>query len=248
MFFSRILASSNEDKGCIINQTALKKFGWDNIENKEFKQFGLQVIGIVNDFHVSSLRDVIEPAVLVFKNRYKNTLTLRLEPGNTGQQIGQLKDAWNVVIPDYMFDFVFFDEFFSSYYQKEERLALVLTIFSVLALLITLMGMTGWIFQTCLIRTKEIGIRKINGAKISEIILMLNMDVIRRVSVAFIIAVPVSYFFMQKWLQNFAYRTEQSWWIFILAGALTLFIALLTISWQSWRAATRNPVEALRYE
>jgi len=234
----------DEDKGCIMNQTALKRYRWDDIDNKEFKHYGLQVIGAVNDFHVSSLHDAIEPAVLVFKNRYKNTLTLRLEPGNSGQQIAQLKDAWNRVMPDYMFDFVFFDEFFNSYYQKEERLALALSIFSVLALLITLMGMTGLVFQTCLRRTKEIGIRKINGAKISEIMLILNRDLIKWVCLAFFIAVPVSYFVVQKWLQNFAYRTETSWWIFVLAGLIVLMVTLTTVSWQSWRAATRNPVDA----
>jgi putative ABC transport system permease protein len=147
-----------------------------------------------------------------------------------------------------MFDFVFYSEYFNSLYQKEERLAIAVSIFSILALVITLMGMTGLIFQTCLARSKEIGIRKINGANITEIMVILNRDLIKWVVIAYIIAVPVSYLAMQKWLQNFAYRTELRWWIFALAGLIALGIALLTVSWQSWRAATRNPVEALRYE
>ena len=97
-------------------------------------------------------------------------------------------------------------------------------------------------------RTKEIGIRKINGAKVVEVMLMLSVDFIAWVIIAFVIACPIAWFAMHKWLENFAYRTELSWWIFVLAGVIALVIALLTVSWQSWRAATRNPVEALRYE
>ncbi len=240
---------SDLEKSCIINQAAFNKFGWENIEGKEFKNYGgLTVIGVVNDFNVSSLHNVIEPAVLIFKNRFMNTLTLRMEPGNIGQQLAQLKDTWETIMPDYMFDYVFYDEFFNSLYQKEERMGQTITIFSILAFIITLMGITGLIFQVCLSRTKEIGVRKVNGAKISEVMVMLNKDFVKWVVIAFIIATPVAWYTMNKWLQNFAYKTSLSWWIFALAGVLALGIALLTVSWQSWRAATRNPVEALRYE
>jgi len=177
-----------------------------------------------------------------------NTLTLRMEPGNIGQQLAQLKYTWETIMPDYMFDYVFYDEFFNSLYQKEERMGQTITIFSILAFIITLMGITGLIFQVCLSRTKEIGVRKVNGAKISEVMVMLNKDFVKWVVIAFIIATPVAWYTMNKWLQNFAYKTSLSWWIFALAGVLALGIALLTVSWQSWRAATRNPVEALRYE
>jgi putative ABC transport system permease protein len=237
------------EKACIINQAAFKKFGWENIEGKEFKNYGgLTVIGVANDFNVSSLHNAIEPAALIFKNRFMNTLTLRLEPGNIGQQMTQLKNAWEPIMPDYMFDYVFYDEFFNSLYQKEERLGQTVTIFSILAFIITLMGITGLIFQVCLSRTKEIGVRKVNGAKISEVMVMLNKDFVKWVVIAFVIATPVAWYAMNKWLQNFVYKTSLSWWVFALAGVLTLGIALLTVSWQSWRAATRNPVEALRYE
>jgi putative ABC transport system permease protein len=237
------------EKTCIINQAAFNKFGWENIEGKEFKNYGgLTVIGVVNDFNVSSLHNAIEPAALILKNRFMNTLTLRMEPGNISQQLAQLKNAWEPIMPDYMFDYVFYDEFFNSLYQKEERLGQTITIFSILAFIITLMGITGLIYQVCLSRTKEIGVRKVNGAKISEVMVMLNKDFVKWVVIAFVIATPVAWYTMNKWLQNFAYKTSLSWWVFALAGALALGIALLTVSWQSWRAATRNPVEALRYE
>ncbi|HEY4787153.1 MAG TPA: FtsX-like permease family protein, partial [Bacteroidales bacterium] len=123
-----------------------------------------------------------------------------------------------------------------------------ITVFSLIALVITCLGLMGQIFQTCTTKIKEIGIRKINGAKISEVMIMLNKDFIKWIAIAFLIACPVAWYAMHKWLQNFAYKTELSWWVFVLAGAVAVAVALLTISWQSWRAATRNPIESLRYE
>ena len=111
-----------------------------------------------------------------------------------------------------------------------------------------MMGLFAISVDKCIKRIKEIGIRKVNGAKVSEILITLNQDFVKWVAIAFVIASPIAYFAMSKWLENFAYKTTLSWWIFALAGILALGIALLTVSWQSWRAATRNPVEALRYE
>jgi putative ABC transport system permease protein len=171
-----------------------------------------------------------------------------LEPGNTEQQLAQLKEAWDAIIPEYMFDYTFYDQFFNSLYQKEERQGLAVAVFSVLALILTLMGITGLTFQHCIARSKEIGIRKINGARISEVLTILNKDFIKRIAVSFVIAAPVSWYAMNKWLQTFAYKTELRWWIFAFAGIATVSIVIITVSIQSWRAATRNPVEALRYE
>ncbi len=133
-------------------------------------------------------------------------------------------------------------------YLKEEKLASSVTFFSLIAVALTCMGILGQIFMICLTRVKEIGIRKINGARVSEVLIMLNLDFIKLVVLAFLVATPVAFYIMQKWLENFAYKTRLNWWIFALAGVLALFLTLVTVSWQSWRAATRNPVEALRYE
>jgi putative ABC transport system permease protein len=127
-------------------------------------------------------------------------------------------------------------------------MAKAITLFSLIAIAIAALGILGLSIFMGESRIKEIGIRKINGAKISEVIVMLNKDFVKWVAIAFVIATPIAYYAMNKWLENFAYKTELSWWIFALAGLLALGIALLTVSWQSWRAATRNPVEALRYE
>ena len=143
---------------------------------------------------------------------------------------------------------MFYDDFFQSMYEKEEKLASSITLFSLIAIVLTCMGILGQIFMISLNRVKEIGIRKINGARVSEVLVMLNRDFIKWVFISFVIATPIAYYAMNKWLENFAYKTDLSWWIFALAGLLALGIALLTVSWQSWRAATRNPVEALRYE
>jgi len=143
---------------------------------------------------------------------------------------------------------MFYDDFFQSMYAKEEKLASSITFFSLIAIALTCMGILGQIFMICLNRVKEIGIRKINGAKVSEVLVLLNGNFVKWVAIAFVIATPIAWYVMNKWLEGFAYRTSLSWWIFVLSGALALGIALLTVSWQSWKAATRNPVEALRYE
>jgi putative ABC transport system permease protein len=133
-------------------------------------------------------------------------------------------------------------------YKSEKKLKVLMFIFSFMSILLSCLGLFAITVLIVGSRTKEIGIRKVNGARISEILAMLNKDFIKWVAIAFVIACPIAYYAMNKWLENFAYKTNLSWWIFALAGLLALGIALLTVSWQSWRAATRNPVEALRYE
>lgn len=120
--------------------------------------------------------------------------------------------------------------------------------FSVLAFLITCLGILGVTFQNCINRTKEVGIRKVNGARASELIKLLNKDIVMQVGIAVAIASPISYYIMNKWLQDFAYKTNQSWWIYALASIITLFVVMSTVSMQTWKTAQLNPIEALRYE
>ena len=133
-------------------------------------------------------------------------------------------------------------------YEEDIRRTKLISGLTIVTILISILGLIGWSILATERKTKEIGIRKVNGAKVYEILAMLNRDFVKWVALASIIATPVAYYTMSKWLENFAYKTTLSWWIFALAGVLALGIALLTVSWQSWRAATRNPVEALRYE
>ncbi|MFV0590641.1 MAG: ABC transporter permease [Draconibacterium sp.] len=240
----------DKNKSCIMNEQALKQYGWDNIEDKEYNNGdGYQVVGMVKDFNVQSLHAGIAPVALIYDPSHKfNTLSLRLTPGNVGAQIEEIRKVWKEILPGEPMEFTFYNDQFQSMYRKEEKLVKSIFFFSLIAIVLTGMGILGQIYLTSLNRTKEIGVRKVNGAKVSEILAMLNRDFVKWVAIAFVIATPIAYYAMHKWLENFAYKTTLSWWIFALAGLLALGIALLTVSWQSWRAATRNPVEALRYE
>jgi putative ABC transport system permease protein len=240
------------NKACLINEEALKQFGWDSFEGKKYnngQDGGYNVVGILKDFKFKPYYQAVEPLALLYTGATDgNILSVRLSPGNIGQYIDQIRKIWKTLSPYEPMNFMFYDDFFQSMYAKEEKLASSITFFSLIAIALTCMGILGQIFMICLNRVKEIGIRKINGARISEVLLMLNKDFVKWVAIAFVIATPIAYYVMNKWLENFAYKTTLSWWIFVLVGMLTLTITLLTVSWQSWRAATRNPVEALRYE
>ena len=242
----RDLLNSDIDRGCFVTQATVKQLEWDGIKGKKFN--GMNVLGVVNDININSMHTAIVPVAFLYSKHYFNALNLRLIPGNTGQQIEHIRRIWKNLLPDEHLSFAFYNDYYNSLYIKEDRQEQALTVFSIIALIITCLGLLGQIMQTSERRVKEIGIRKINGAGIQEVVAMLNREYIFSVFIAFIVAVPITYFTIRGWLENFAYKTTLSWWIFALAGALALGIALLTVSWQSWRAATRNPVEALRYE
>ena len=150
--------------------------------------------------------------------------------------------------PNIPFEYHFLDDTYDALYKSETSARAVIGWLTLLAIGITSMGLFAMIIFITESKTKEIGIRKVNGAKVSEVLTMLNKDFVKWVAIAFIVATPIAYYAMNKWLESFAYKTGISWWIFALAGLLALGIALLTVSWQSWKAATRNPVEALRCE
>jgi putative ABC transport system permease protein len=239
------------NKSCLLNEEAVRRFGWENLEGKKYdngQEGGFDVVGIIKDFKFESYHYAIEPLALLYTKANINVLSVRLIQGNIGEQIGKMRGVWKAVSPDEPFSFIFYDDLFQAMYVKEEKLASSITFFSLIALALTCMGILGQVFMICLSRTKEIGIRKINGAKISEMLVMLNSYLIILFAIAFLVSVPASFFIMRKWLENFAYKTSMSWWVFALAGVFVLFIISITVSWQSWRAATRNPVEALRYE
>jgi putative ABC transport system permease protein len=239
-------------KKCLINEEALKQFGWNSFEGKRYnigQEGGFEIIGIIKDFKFASAHQAVEPLALIYDGAGNgNVLSVRLTAGKTGQQIDQIRQVWLSVSPDEPLSFIFYDDFFQSFYDKEEKLVSSITFFSLIAMVLTCMGILGQIYMICLTRVKEIGIRKINGAKVTEVLLMLNFDFMKWLAAAIVIATPVSWYITHKWLENFAYKTSLNWWIFALAGVIALFIILLTVSWQSWRAATKNPVESLRYE
>ena len=234
-----------KDRVCLINKTAMKQAGWDSFEGKEM--YGFKVVGLLDDFHYENLYNKIG-ALMVTNEKNVSHFNVKILPGNMSQTISAIEKGFKEVLPDYEFSFQFYDDYLDGMYRQEEKRADSIRIIAIIAILISCIGLIGLVEFSTKRRIKEIGIRKVNGARVGEVMAMLNTDFVKWVTIAFIIATPVAWYAMHKWLESFAYKTNLSWWIFALAGLLALGIALLTVSWQSWRAATRNPVEALRYE
>jgi putative ABC transport system permease protein len=212
---------------------------------------GFEIIGVVDNFNYNSLHDIIEPMVLLNSLERDELSTFRFQASTTNELKNYmifLNKEWMKLSNEVPFEYEFLDDLLRKMYEEDIKLSRTIVTFSVLAVFIACLGIFGLLSYAMETRIKEIGIRKVNGARIMQIMRLLNFNLVRWVVFATIIAVPVSYIIMHKWLESFAYKTELSWWIFALAGLLALGIALLTVSWQSWRAATRNPVEALRYE
>jgi putative ABC transport system permease protein len=239
--------SSELDKirGVIINQTYAKTMGWKEPIGKSISEDSdQQVIGVIEDFHFDALYNLIEPLMFQLLEDKPTYLFASVEP----KSLKAIQDHWEKTFRNIPFEYSFIDQHFATLYEKNEREMAIFSYLTIIAILISCLGLYGLTSHFTANKTKEIGIRKVNGARVSEILTMLNKDFIKWIAIAFAVACPVAYYGMNKWLENFAYKTTLSWWIFALAGLLALGIALLTVSWQSWRAATRNPVEALRYE
>ena len=241
---------TQSDNGYIINEAA-----WDILKNTSLKNKGYKIenrslIGVVSNFHFESFHNKINPVILYWGNdsRNLNRALLKLTGHNITHSIDYINGVFDEFAPESLFKFQFVNQELDYLYNTEKTMVKLFTIFSLLAIFIASIGIISLSKISAENRIKEIGIRKVNGAKVSEILSLLNKDFVRWVIIAFVMATPIAYYAMNKWLENFAYKTSLNWWIFALAGILALGIALLTVSWQSWRAATRNPVEALRYE
>jgi putative ABC transport system permease protein len=230
----------------VINQTAERILGFaDPIGQRLGNNV---IVGVVKDFHFRPLHYPIGPLVLTNNPENIMTMNVKIAPENRAETLKYIRDTYQKHRDQRGFSYSFFEDLLGEKYQDETRLKNITVAFSIMAIVISVLGILGMAVFAITRRTKEIGIRKVNGARTSEVIVMLNKDFVKWVAIAFVIATPIAWYAMHKWLENFAYKTELSWWIFALAGLLALGIALLTVSWQSWKAATRNPVEALRYE
>ncbi|MFA9389996.1 MAG: ABC transporter permease [Prolixibacteraceae bacterium] len=254
--------ADNEGSGeYIINETALHQLNFRKPDEAIGKSFKLispvegmnipngKIVGVVQDFHLSSMKKKVGPLVMFKRDKlWLINFVLAYKPGMREPALKSIQSVWSEMFPAYPFSYESVDAMYRKVYKTELLQTRLLSIFTFIAIFICSMGLLGISLLVSQQRVKEIGIRKVNGAKISEILTMLNKDFVKWVVIAFVIATPVAYYAMHLWLENFAYKTELSWWIFALAGLMALGIALLTVSWQSWKAATRNPVEALRYE
>jgi putative ABC transport system permease protein len=254
--------NDNEGSGeYIINESAMRKLNYTDpgkiigkgfgltFENDEIKIPKGKIIGVVKDFHLSSIKKKIEPLVL-FKRKdlWLINFIVSFRPGMQATALTDIKSVWTNLFPEHPFQYSYVSSMYKNVYKTELLQANLLSIFTFIALFICSMGLLGLSLLTTQRRTKEIGLRKINGATRSEMMIMLNWYFIKWIMISIAVAIPFSFLAMHKWLETFAYKTTLSWWIFALAGLIAVLIALITVSVQSWKVASRNPVDALRYE
>jgi putative ABC transport system permease protein len=240
--------SASDKNNCIINESFVRKFSGQNLIGTKLPgDNDLTIIGIVKDFHYSSLKNAIAPGIITFDNTGNHLL---VKPSASQLLILKqtIRETWQKLIPDYPLNIESVSERFEWYHRENTNYAKLIGSCCLISLFLSMIGLFAISFSSSKKRTKEIGIRKINGATILEVMSLLNKDFIKWVVIAFVIATPIDWYIMHTWLQNFAYKTELSWWIFAFVGMIALGIALITVSWQSLRAATKNPVESLRYE
>ncbi|MFC2156712.1 ABC transporter permease [Acidobacteriota bacterium] len=253
--------STDESNAFIINETAAQKFGWSDplgkeiIWPKDLEKEGADnivkkgpVIGIVKDFHFASLHEPIGPAVLQLRLNDPNFISVRIHSENISQTISSLKDRWFRLFPAFPFEYSFLDDDFDRYYKSEEKTSRLVTIFSILAIFIACLGLFGLTVHSVEQRTKEIGIRKVLGSSEAGIFYLLSIDFLKLVLLANIIAWPMAYLAVSSWLKSFAYRTPIGIGPFLSSAAAALFIALMTVSYQSAKAAFSNPIDTMRYE
>ncbi|MCG8310189.1 MAG: ABC transporter permease [Cytophagales bacterium] len=233
----------------LVNESFVKKHEIKNPIGASIND-RFEIIGVVRDFHFKAKNYAIAPLVILNRGAVSHIL-VKTYSGNfeeLSDVVESIKEISAELSPDFPVEVSFLDTAVENMYRQEIQFRRSFTSFSGCSVLISCLGILALSLFASQKRTKEIGIRKVNGAHVEDVLLLLNKDFIRWVCVAFIIATPIAWYAMNKWLGNYAYKTEIRWWIFLLGGGIALFIALLTVSWQSWTAARKNPVEALRYE
>jgi putative ABC transport system permease protein len=253
--FSKQLATDTS-AAFIINEAAVKAFGWASAEEalgKKLEYLGggrmkEPVIGVLKDFHFASFHESVQPLLLLCWPSRVSSLSVKINPGNLVNTLAQLAKKWQRLSPDFPFEYQFADEAINKLYQGDQRAGKLFAVFAALAIGIACLGLFGMAVFTARKRTKEIGVRKVLGASVSQIILLLCKDFIRLVLISILIASPIAWYAMQQWLHNFAYHPEINGIPFLMAGIIASSIALLTISHQAIKAALANPVKSLRNE
>jgi putative ABC transport system permease protein len=248
--FSKDMAT--DSAAIIVNEAFAKKFGEKDPLNKTVYRFsyGLQafhIVGVMKDFNYESLKDKIEPAVLAY-GPDNGAISIRMHSANLTTLMSQVENKWKTFSPNQAFSYSFMDQEFDATYRSEQRIGTIFIAFTTLAIAIACLGLFGLAAYAAEQRYKEIGIRKVLGASVSTIVSMLSMDFIKLVLISILIATPLAWWAMQKWLQDFAYRTSIQWYILAMAGAGAILIAFITISFQSIKAALNNPVDSLKSE
>ncbi|HRX10741.1 MAG TPA: ABC transporter permease [Draconibacterium sp.] len=240
----------NEENKIIINEAGIDVMGLTDPVGKTFNLWGsdYEIIGIAKDFNFQSFHENVKPFFFRYRPKEAEKILIKIEPGREKATIENVRKLYESFSPGYVFNYSFLSDEYQRQYLAEQRISVLSKYFAGLAILISCLGLFAMSTFTAERRTKEMGIRKVMGSNEIGIAKLLSGEFSRVVTVAIVIAIPIAYLATHSWLESFAYKTSLSWWIFALAGLITLGITLLTVSFQSWRAATRNPVEALRYE
>ena len=248
--------ASDTSMAVLVNETFVKAMGWKDPIGQVIPEDDIVpdkrpvVVGVIKDFHFDSMRDKIEPLIMHMNPNYNPiwNLFVRIDAQKRGRSIAAMTTAWKTVLPDWPLNYSYLAQNIVNQYSNEEQWGKIVGCSALLAIIISSMGLFGLTLLIIASRTKEIGIRKVNGATSANITAMIMQQFSLWVAVAFVIAIPIAFYAMDKWLQNFAYKTEITWWIFAGAGCFALLVALTTVSFQTIKAALKNPVEALRYE
>ncbi|GHU63886.1 cell division protein FtsX [Bacteroidia bacterium] len=263
MFFDNldnIIISGKPAEEYVINRRALEVLGFDSPEDAIGKRLHLTagthlnyipegiIVGVTDDFTYTTIYEESIPMLILIRKMFLHCIMVRLDPDNTQQALATFNRVWNDIFPDYPADYTFLQDVYKQVYHNEWNAEWLVQLFSLLSLIIANLGLIVVMAFIIKRKTKEIGIRKINGASFWMIVGMLNNRFIAQIGLAFLIAVPGAYYTLNHWLENFAHKTALDWWIFVLAGLFVLLISVIVISWQSWRAASTNPVLALKTE
>lgn len=253
--FSRKYDQVDSDRSndeIVLNAEAIRLMGIDNPVGKKFWHGGSdsksEIVGVTQDYHFQSLKNKIEPLIIRPLSGDPRHFVLRVNAKDFSATLSEIKATWKEVCTDTEYAMGFFDQRIEQLYNADRKIAGLFKTFTLIAIFISCIGLFGLSLYAIEIRRKEIGIRKVNGSSRFEIISLINKEFVTRIVIAFVIASPLSFFIMSKWLESFAYKTPLSWWVFLLSGCIALLVAIVTVSWQSWTAASRNPVESLRYE
>jgi putative ABC transport system permease protein len=242
-----------DKKGVLLNETAAKLLGFDDYNKsigESFRSAGdtVKLLGVVSDYHHQGLQKPIEPMIFRLRPNARQAYSIKVGTANLPQTISAIEKVWNSHFPSDPFNYFFLDEFFDQQYKADQKFGKVFGLFTFLAIVIACFGLLGLSAYNVAQRTKEIGIRKVLGASLQHVLFILSKDFLILVMVSFILAIPVAYWIMHNWLQDFAYRINIQWWVFGIAGIAALMIALFTISFQALKAALSNPVKSLRTE
>jgi hypothetical protein len=248
--FSKAFATDSSD-AFMVNEEAVRQMGMKDPIGKWVSAWNKKghIIGVLKDYHVSSLREPIKPLIIDVKEyEYFGVIIIRLEPGKTKEGLASMEQVCKEINPNYPFAFQFLDQEYDKLYRSEQVITKLTNTLAALGIAISCLGLLGLAMFKAEQRTKEIGIRKVLGATITNIVNLVSKEFIAIVIFSFLIAAPLAGYLMNQWLQGFAYKIDLSWWIFASAGGVAVLIAMLTISYQAIRAAMMNPVNSLRSE